>query len=59
MLTTLITIVVIIVVVGAVVWLLQQAPIDPNIKQWGVWLLYAVGLVLILTRLLPLLGVST
>lgn len=58
MLTTLITILAIIVIGGAIVWLLQQAPIDGAIKQWGVWLMYAVIIIMILMQLLPLAGVK-
>lgn len=57
MLTTLLTILAIIVIGGALVWLLQQAPIDGAIKQWGVWLMYVVIVILVITQVLPLIGV--
>lgn len=58
MLTTLLTILAIIVIGGAIVWLLQQAPIDGAIKQWGVWLMYCVVVILVTMQVLPMLGVS-
>lgn len=56
MLTTLLTILVIIVVGGAIVWLLDQAPIDGAVKQWGRWLMLVVIVILVITQVLPLVG---
>jgi hypothetical protein len=40
------------------VWLVQQAPfIGEPWKQWIVWLLYVIGVLVILMRALPLIGV--
>ena len=58
MLSTLLTILAIIVIGGAVIWLLDQAPIDGAIKQWGRWLMIVVIVILVLTRLIPLTGLS-
>lgn len=54
MISILITIIIIIVIGGLLVWLLQQAPIDANIKQMGVWLMYAVIIIAIIFTILPL-----
>lgn len=57
MLATLLTVLVIIVVGGALVWLLDKAPIDGDVKQWGKWLMLVVIVILVITQLMPLVGV--
>lgn len=58
MLSSLIVILVIVVVCGGAAWLLGKAPIDGNIKQWGVWAIYLVAFILIVRELLALANVS-
>lgn len=57
MLATLLTILIIIVIGGALVWLLDKAPIDGDVKQWGKWIMLVVIVVLVLVNILPLVGV--
>ena len=54
----LIVMIIVALVIGMMAWLVQQAPFiaDPW-KQWIVWLLYVVGVLIILARALPLVGV--
>ena len=58
MLSTLLTIIVIVVICGGAAWLLGKAPIDANIKQWGVWAIYVVAFILVVRIVLPLIGVT-
>lgn len=58
MLSSLIVILVIVVVCGGAAWLLGKAPIDGNLKQWGVWAIYLVAFILIVRELLTLAGVT-
>jgi hypothetical protein len=55
----LVVMIIVALVVGMCVWLVQQAPfiMDPY-KQWIVWLLYVIGVLIIVARALPLIGVS-
>lgn len=42
-------------VVAVIVWLVQASPIAEPFKGWCVWLIYAIAVLIILARLLPLL----
>lgn len=54
----LIVIIIVALVIGMIAWLVQQAPfIGELYKQWIVWLLYVCGVLIILARALPLIGV--
>ena len=54
-----IVIIIVALVIGMCVWLVQQAPfIQEPWKQWIVWLLYVTGVLVILMRALPLIGVN-
>lgn len=59
MLATLLTILLIIVVGGAIVWLLDKAPIDGDVKQWGKWLMLLVIVVMVIVQIVPLTGIAT
>jgi len=55
----LIVMIIVALVIGMCVWLVQQAPfIQEPWKQWIVWMLYVIGVVVVLARALPLIGVS-
>jgi hypothetical protein len=59
MFTTLITILAIIVIGGALIWLLDRSPIDGDVKQWGKWLMLVVIVIVVITQVLPLVGLHT
>lgn len=54
-----IVIIIVALVIGMCVWLVRQAPFfaDPW-KQWVIWLLYVIGVLIILVRALPMIGVN-
>ena len=58
MVTTLLTVLAVIVVGGVLIWLLDQAPIDATIKTWGRWLMLVVIVIVLITTLLPLVGLK-
>ena len=56
MFTTLITILAIIVIGGALIWLLDRSPIYGDVKQWGKWIMLVVIVIVVITQVLPLVG---
>lgn len=51
-------VVAVVVICGALAMLIQKAPIDATIKQWGVWVIIAIGILILIFRIAPLVGLS-